>query len=54
MNTFIKKIWLIALILPLTACFPPPFYPNAGYYQGGGYGYGGGHHNFHGGGHSRR
>lgn len=34
MNASIKKILLIAIILPLTACFPPPFYPGVGYYHG--------------------
>lgn len=33
MKMLIKKLRLIALILPLTACLYPPFYPEAGYSQ---------------------
>lgn len=59
MKMLLNKLRLIAIILPLTACLYPPFYPEVGYHQPsyydgagahphysphGGHGYGGGYH----------
>jgi hypothetical protein len=49
MNASAKKILLIGLIVPLSACIPPPFYPGgyvgmrSGGYSNYGHPHGGGH-----------